>query len=29
MVDSGKQVVVFLNAGADGADDMPFILPEF
>ncbi|KAJ7838093.1 PLC-like phosphodiesterase [Mycena olivaceomarginata] len=29
MVDSGKRVVVFLNAGADGADAVPFILPEF
>ncbi|KAF7354200.1 PLC-like phosphodiesterase [Mycena venus] len=29
MIDSGKRVVVFLDAGADGADAVPFILPEF
>jgi hypothetical protein len=29
MVNLGKRVVVFLNTGADGADTMPFILPEF
>ncbi|KAJ7744741.1 PLC-like phosphodiesterase [Mycena maculata] len=29
MIDSGKRVVVFLDAGADGADQVDFILPEF
>ncbi|KAJ7496453.1 PLC-like phosphodiesterase [Mycena latifolia] len=29
MIDSGKRVVVFLDAGADGADSVDFILPEF
>ncbi|KAJ7098940.1 PLC-like phosphodiesterase [Mycena epipterygia] len=29
MIDSGKRVVVFLDAGADGADAVDFILPEF
>ncbi|KAJ7697687.1 PLC-like phosphodiesterase [Mycena rosella] len=29
MIDSGKRVVVFLDAGADGADSVDFIMPEF
>ncbi|KAJ7163764.1 PLC-like phosphodiesterase [Mycena filopes] len=29
MIDSGKRVVVFMDSGADGADSVPFILPEF
>ncbi|KAJ7809027.1 PLC-like phosphodiesterase [Mycena leptocephala] len=31
MIDSGKRVVVFLDAGADGSDGgvVPYILPEF
>ncbi|KAJ7339907.1 hypothetical protein DFH08DRAFT_812283 [Mycena albidolilacea] len=29
VINSGKQVVVFLDVGADGADTVPFILPEF
>ena len=31
MIDSGKRVVVFLDAGADGSDggQVPFIMPEF
>ncbi|KAJ6614223.1 PLC-like phosphodiesterase [Mycena sp. CBHHK59/15] len=29
MIDSGKRVVVFLDAGADGPDAVDFILPEF
>ncbi|KAJ7473135.1 PLC-like phosphodiesterase [Mycena galericulata] len=29
MIDSGKRVVVFLDAGADGTDPVDFILPEF
>ncbi|KAJ6562965.1 PLC-like phosphodiesterase [Mycena sp. CBHHK59/15] len=29
MIDTGKRVVVFLDAGADGADTVDFILPEF
>ncbi|CAK5265971.1 unnamed protein product [Mycena citricolor] len=29
MIDSGKRVVVFLDAGADGANPVDFILPEF
>ncbi|KAJ7640820.1 PLC-like phosphodiesterase [Mycena polygramma] len=29
MIDSGKRVVVFLDAGADGSDSVPFIMPEF
>ncbi|KAJ6566653.1 PLC-like phosphodiesterase [Mycena capillaripes] len=29
MIDSGKRVVVVLDAGADGADAVNFILPEF
>ncbi|KAJ6451712.1 PLC-like phosphodiesterase [Mycena vitilis] len=29
MIDSGKRVVVFLDANADGSDSVPFILPEF
>ncbi|KAF7358784.1 Transcription factor IIIB 60 kDa subunit [Mycena sanguinolenta] len=29
MISSGKRVVVFLDAGADGANPVPFILPEF
>jgi hypothetical protein len=29
MIDSGKRVVVFLDSGADGADAVDFIMPEF
>ncbi|KAJ7131232.1 PLC-like phosphodiesterase [Mycena epipterygia] len=29
MIDSGKRVVVFMDAGADGADSVDFIMPEF
>ncbi|KAJ7099253.1 PLC-like phosphodiesterase [Mycena belliarum] len=29
MIDKGKRVVVFMDAGADGADKVDFILPEF
>lgn len=31
LIDSGKRVIVFLDAGADGADGgiVDFILPEF
>lgn len=29
MIDSGKRVVVFLDANADGPESVPFILPEF
>ncbi|KAJ7347549.1 PLC-like phosphodiesterase [Mycena albidolilacea] len=29
MIDSGKRVVVFMDAGADGADAVDFIMPEF
>ncbi|KAF7360516.1 F-box domain-containing protein [Mycena venus] len=29
MIDSGKRVVVFLDAKADDPDSVPFILPEF
>ncbi|KAJ7742677.1 PLC-like phosphodiesterase [Mycena maculata] len=28
-IDSGKRVVVFLDAGADGSDSVDFIMPEF
>ncbi|KAJ7266858.1 PLC-like phosphodiesterase [Mycena haematopus] len=29
MIDTNKRVVVFLDANADGADSVPFIMPEF
>ncbi|KAJ7764694.1 PLC-like phosphodiesterase [Mycena metata] len=29
MIDSGKRLVVFMDAGADGADAVDFIMPEF
>ena len=29
MIDSGKRVVVFLDAGADTDRSVPYILPEF
>ena len=29
MIDSGKRVVVFLDAGADDDRSVPYILPEF
>ncbi|KAJ7634699.1 PLC-like phosphodiesterase [Roridomyces roridus] len=29
MIDSGKRVVVFMDAGADGSDSVDFIMPEF
>ncbi|KAJ7021878.1 PLC-like phosphodiesterase [Mycena alexandri] len=29
MIDSGKRVVIFMDAGADGADAVDFIMPEF
>ncbi|KAJ7062606.1 PLC-like phosphodiesterase [Mycena amicta] len=29
MIDSGKRVVVFMDSGADGADAVDFIMPEF
>ncbi|KAJ7461825.1 PLC-like phosphodiesterase [Mycena galericulata] len=29
MIDNGTRVVVFLDAGADGADSVNFIMPEF
>ena len=29
MIDSGKRVVVFMDAGADADRSVPYILPEF
>ena len=29
MIDSGKRVVVFMDAGADSDRSVPYILPEF
>ncbi|KAF7318862.1 hypothetical protein HMN09_00221700 [Mycena chlorophos] len=29
MIDAGTRVVMFMDAGADGSDSVPFILPEF